>query len=267
MNGIITCNGVSIRYSDKGAGNPVVLLHGYLESLEIWSDFNSLLSRSYRVICVDLPGHGRSGFWNEYASMEDMAQAVVEVLDSLKIQKAVVIGHSMGGYATLAFAELYPDRLAGFGLFHSVCWSDLPEKQVNRQREIDLIKQGKKDLIVATNIPNAFASSNLDSLADEIDKSKIIALQTTNEGIIAALQGMINRKDRTHVLSQATVPVFFGVGLKDNYIPFEKLLELTELVQRKHVAVFLESGHMAFIEEPKQALSEINSFLKICYSA
>jgi pimeloyl-ACP methyl ester carboxylesterase len=258
----INYKGANVRFSDQGTGTPVVLLHGYLESLEIYSDFAENIKSFCRVICIDLPGHGKSQVIDYTASTEQMGDAVNAVIEYLKLNKVVVIGHSMGGYAALAFAEKFGSKLLGFGLFHSVSWADLPEKRANRLREIELVKLGKKALIAHNNIPNGFASDNHEVLKNEIDKAIKIAAATSDEGIIAALNAMMDRPDRTEVLTQLAVPVFFAVGLKDNYIPSDKLLALTSLVSKRYVAVFENSGHMAFVEEKERAADELECYLR-----
>jgi len=260
----IDFHSTSIRFAFQGVGLPVVLLHGYLESLEIWDNFADELSKNNLVIAVDLPGHGQSGLVDGKVTVEIMAEAVAQVLDHLKIETAVIIGHSMGGYAVLAFAELWPDRLLGIGMFHSISWADLPEKKEARDREIELIKQGKKDLICNVNVPKSFADDNLDKFSFQVEKAKEIAIKNTDEGIIAALNAMKSRNDRTSVLQNTKVPVFFAIGTKDNYIPIEKILNLTTLPAIKHIAIFENSGHMAFIEEKEIAIDELSEFLGMC---
>lgn len=254
----------AIRYAHIGAGLPVVLLHGYLESLDIWDSFAEELSKNYHVIAIDLPGHGQSGTIVGKVTVELMAESVAHVLDHLQIEKAVIIGHSMGGYAMLAFAELWPERLLGIGLFHSVSWADLPEKREARDREIELIKLGKKQLICNANVPKSFAGDNLETFSFQVERAKEIALKNPDDGIIAVLNAMKIRKDRTLILKDTIVPVFFAIGKKDNYIPVEKILPLTMLPERKHIAVFENSGHMAFIEEKDVAIDEISQFLAMC---
>lgn len=255
---------INIRYSDEGQGKTVVLLHGYLESLEIWSPFATELANNNRVIAIDLPGHGQTGTSNGMPNVEFMAECVKAVLDQLQITKTVLIAHSMGGYAMLAFAELWPEKLLGIGLFHSISWADLPEKREARDREIELVKQGKKQLIFNVNIAKGFADDNLKLFKDEIERAKQIAANTTDDGIIAALNGMKDRKDRTFILEQIQVPVFFGIGKKDNYIPMEKLMALTILPRNKHITIFENSGHMGFIEEKDFAIDELEQFLEKC---
>lgn len=255
-----------IRYSDLGYGDPVVLMHGYLESLEIWDGFADELSADYRVICVDLPGHGRSGVYSAIDTMAIMADAVKHVLDFLGIGRAVIIGHSMGGYAALAFEDFYPEVTIGFGLFHSHALADSEDKKENRDREIALVNAGKKQQFINVNISNAFASDNHEKLADQIDRAKKIALATPDKGIILALEGMKARPDRRDVLKISTDPLLVIAGKKDYYIPFEIYQQHFNLAPDTEVVILENSGHMGFIEEKDKSLEGLRHFLARIYS-
>ncbi len=255
-----------IRYSDEGYGDPVVFLHGYLESLEIWDGFAGELSADYRVICVDLPGHGRSGMFSTVDTMAIMADSVKHVLEFLGIGRAVIIGHSMGGYAALAFEDFYPEITIGFGLFHSHSLPDPEDKKINRDREIELVKAGKKQQFININIPNAFATDNHQQFAEQVDRARQIALATSDEGIILALEGMKARPDRRDVMKASTDPVLIIAGRKDNYIPFEVYEQHFDLAPHTDVVILENSGHMGFIEEKEKSLEGIRNFLKKIYS-
>ena len=255
----------TVRFESQGKGKPVVLLHGYLESLEIWNSFASELAKKFQVITIDLLGHGKSGTINGEASVELMAESVSEVLGYLKITKSVIIGHSMGGYAMLAFAEMFPEQILGIGLFHSVTWADLPEKREARDREIELVHQGKKELIINNNVPKSFADENLERFKKYVEWAKKIGITNSDAGIIAALNAMKARKDRTNIIEKIDAPVLFVVGKKDNYIPVERLMQLTLLPKKKSVVILENSGHMGFIEEKEFALDEVENFLDLCF--
>ena len=194
-----------VRYFDEGTGTPVILLHGYLESLEIWNPFTEKLSKTFRVICPDLPGHGHSGIIGSTHTMDLMALIIRELLIKLSVDKCVIIGHSMGGYVTLAFAENYPAHMKGYSLFHSVPFPDTEEKKYNRNREIELVRQGKKELLINTNIPKGFADHNLDRLKPEVERAKKIGRKTPDAGIIAMLEGMKCRPNRSAVISISSI--------------------------------------------------------------
>ncbi|MFO7719364.1 MAG: alpha/beta fold hydrolase, partial [Gillisia sp.] len=105
---ILNYENTPIFYSTKGTGNPLVFLHGFLESTKIWEPFIEKLSAKRQVICIDLPGHGKSGNISDIHTMELMADAVHAVLKHLRIEQVSLVGHSMGGYVSLAFLEKFP---------------------------------------------------------------------------------------------------------------------------------------------------------------
>ncbi len=255
----------NLRFSDLGKGNPVVLIHGYLESLEIWDGFAEKLAAQYRVICVDLPGHGQSGMYSSMNTMAVMADAVKAVLDHLSIGRAVIIGHSMGGYAALAFADIFPELTIGFCLFHSHGLSDDEEKKLDRDREALLVKEGKKKQFISLNIPKAFASDNQEMFRKQIEWAKEIALRTPDKGINGALAGMKSRPDRRDVMKNSIVPVMIIAGKKDNYIPFSVYEAHFNLASKTDVLILENSGHMGFIEERQKSLDGVLQFLDKIY--
>jgi pimeloyl-ACP methyl ester carboxylesterase len=261
----LSYHGANLRFSDLGKGNPVVLIHGYLESLEIWNGFSEKLARRYRVISVDLPGHGQSGIYSSMNTMAVMADAVKAVLDHLSIGRAVIIGHSMGGYVTLAMADIFPEVITGFCLLHSHALSDSEDKKLNRDREALLVKEGKKSQFINLNIPNAFASDNHDSMRKQIERAKDIAFGTSDEGILKALEGMKARPDRRDVVKNSVEPVMIIAGKKDYYIPFDVYEQHFELAPISTVLILENSGHMGFIEEGDKALEGILKFLDDLY--
>ena len=254
-------NGIPIRYEDSGEGFPVVMLHGYLESLNIWDDFACKLSEKYRVITIDIPGHGESGVIGEVHSMDKMAEMLNKVLDELGIKKCVLIGHSMGGYVTLAFLEHHPEKLAGFSLFHSKPQADSEEAANNRERQIHLIDEGKKEAVYNSGVPVRFADDNLQSLSDEVAYAKKMAFDMPDEGVKALLRGMKERPDREKLLEKTNLPFLFILGKKDNLIPYPDILDDTALPANTQIEVLENSGHMGFIEEPKESLQIISNFV------
>ncbi len=263
----IKFNEGKLKIIDEGYGIPVVLLHGYLESLDIWHPFSELVKQKYRPIRIDLPGHGNSDTIDKVHTMDLMADAVNRVLDELNINKSIIVGHSMGGYVTLAFAEKYPARIMGFSLFHSSPFPDTEEKKQNRDKEIEYVKQGKKDMIINLNIPMGFANDNLEVFSKDVKRAKHIALKTPEEGIIACLEGMKVRPDRTNVIKNSKVPFLWILGEKDNYIPFNTMKKRAEYNSRGELFSLKNSGHMGFLEESQVSFEKINSFIELCINS
>jgi pimeloyl-ACP methyl ester carboxylesterase len=257
-----TCKGIPIYiYDSKKGEKTVVLLHGYLETNEVWADFKELLKPHFRVIVIDLPGSGLSGT-NDENSMEFMADVVAEVLHHSKIDKATVVGHSMGGYAALAFAEKYDKLTEKLCLFHSTPNPDTEEKKQNRDREIALIEEDKLSLILQVNIANMFADDNLPRMKESIAMISENATISEPKGIIACLKGMKNRKDMNPFLLGFDKPLLFIFGKKDKYISETVALGLIEKFPHTDSLILQNSGHAGFLEEPEISSQKLIEFIK-----
>lgn len=258
MNQILYKN-TNISYSDNGKGTAVVLLHGFLENQTMWKHLTPELSKKYRIISIDLLGHGETGCLGYIHSMEENAAVVRAVLSELKIRKAILVGHSMGGYAALAFAELYPSAVKGLVLQNSTSKADSEERKANRDRAIKAVK---KDYVtfIRLSIANLFSEENREKMIDEIEKVKAEALKTPLQGIVASLEGMKIRKDREAILHSATFPMLLILGKKDGVLNYEQ-----NLVQIENTNVRLTTfpdGHMSHIENREGLKSVLLDFFK-----
>ena len=192
-------NQAPIHYTDIGKGPCLILLHGFLLSSTIWVDLAPKLSKKNRVIIIDLPGHGKSGCVSETHTMEMMAEVVNFILEENKITKASFIGHSMGGYISLAFAEMYPSKINKLVLLNSSTEADSPERKTNRVRAINVVKNNK-DIFIIMAIRALFPESKQNKYQKLIENFTDEAQVFTIEAIIAAIIGMKVRKDRTSIL-------------------------------------------------------------------
>lgn len=249
-----------IRYSDEGKGRAVVLLHGFPENIGIWKEFSAALSKSFRVICIDLPGMGESESIGYVHTMDLMAQCVHSVMRQLNLRRYVVVGHSMGGYVGLAFAELFPENLRGLCLFHSSAFADSDEKKRDRDKASEVAKKHTKQFVKAF-AANLFA----DPKDPNIKKLQQLTAGTSARGIVAALQGMKLRPSREIVLKFAPYPVLFILGRKDKVIDWEKIQPQTEIPPHKQVLTLENAAHMGFYEAPKQTLKAIRRFAYTCF--
>jgi pimeloyl-ACP methyl ester carboxylesterase len=251
--------GTKLHFRISGNGPVIVLLHGFLESSEIWKNFTRRLSNSFKVITIDLPGHGLSELPEKGNNIDEMAQAVHAVLKSLHISICIMAGHSLGGYITLAFAGKYPRMLKGFVLFHSHAAADSPEARISRDRTIAIVQKDHQGFI-RNFIPGLFDPDNVKKFGTEIENLKELAQKTPKEGIIAALEAMKNRPDRQHVLQQSKVPVFFIIGKKDPKIPIEVIVPQTLLPDHSEVLLLDHVGHMGFIEASDVTFKALQGF-------
>ncbi|MBQ5879114.1 MAG: alpha/beta hydrolase [Alistipes sp.] len=248
--------------SEKGE-KCVVLLHGYLESLMVWEDFIPHLYKQLRVVTLDLPGHGISVVNGECHSMEYLADVVADLMASLGVERYTVVGHSMGGYVALAVAEKYADRLEGVVLLSSTPNPDTDEKRENRRREIALVKSGKKDMLARVAPEAGFAVVNRPRMKDYIaDLTEQVHL-TEEEGIVALLNGMIERKDQNEMLQKSAVRQLFILGKQDGYIPMEVAEAMVARHPQAEIAWLEESGHMGFLEQPEACAEALLKFMGI----
>jgi pimeloyl-ACP methyl ester carboxylesterase len=250
-----------ISYTDEGTGHCIVLLHGYTESLKIWKKFDEVLSRTFRVITIDLPGFGKSECVAEVHTMELMADVVCEVLRSVKVAHCLMTGHSMGGFVTLAFARKYPEMLLGICLFHSHPFEDTPEGKVNRERTIGILKENRQNYIFQF-IPSLFAPEMRERHAAAIEKLVKQASEITIESLIAATEGMKLRPDSSELLKTLEIPVFFIVGMKDSRAPLDRIGEMLLLPKHSESLILKDIGHMGYIEAFRETLPALWCFAK-----
>jgi pimeloyl-ACP methyl ester carboxylesterase len=258
----IMAGSTPLHIADSGKGEKcVVLLHGYLESMYVWDDFVPLLTPSVRVITVDIPGHGISTVQGEVHTMEYVADVLHDMLDVLGIDKVTMVGHSMGGYVTLAFCSKYAERLDGLVLLSSSPFADTEQKRENRLREIVLVKAGKKELLARVAPEAGFAPQNRKRLKDYIADLTECVYVTEDEGIVALLGGMIERVDQNAMLAACGVRQLFILGKHDGYIPVEAAESFIALNPQAEVAWLENSGHMGFIEEPAACAQALLDFV------
>jgi pimeloyl-ACP methyl ester carboxylesterase len=251
----------TIHYSDKGSGTPVVLLHGFCESLNIWNDLSEKISSSHRILCPDLPGFGQSKSMNEITfTLEDVAGILKSWLDKLEIKKCIMIGHSLGGYVTLAFAERFPERLEGLGLFHSTSYPDPAEKKETRNKVISYIKTYGVKQFTDTFIPGLFYNKSKE-VQQSIDRLVEDAGNCSKEALIAYTKAMRDRPDRSHIMNK-TLPILFIAGEKDSAVTIEQSREQTKHLNSEYVHFLPETGHMGMFERKEETTKKVTDFLK-----
>ena len=258
MNQIIFKN-TQISYTDSGKGTAVVLLHGFLENKTMWNNYVPELSKKNRIITIDLLGHGQTESLGYVQTMEENADMIYDVLSKLKIRKAIFVGHSMGGYVALAFAELYPEKMKGLVLLNSTSKEDSTERKKNRDRAIKAVKKDYETFI-RLSISNLFSEDNREKFAKEIEKIKIQALKTPLQGIVASLEGMKIRKDREFILHTTSYPKLLILGKKDPVLNYDENLE--QIKGTTVELVTFPDGHMSSIENQTELVTVLAAFFK-----
>lgn len=262
----IIYQGAKIFYRTAGEGKTVVLLHGFAEDGEIWNNQVEYLQNHFRLIIPDIPGSGNSELI-ENANIDTYAQVIKMILDEEQGIAAIVpevemIGHSMGGYITLAFAEKYPQYLNSFGLFHSSAFADNEEKKLTRAKAIDFILEKGSNAFLKTSIPGLFALAFAEAYPEKINSLVHRGKSFTPAALIQYYEAMINRPDRTAVLKNFSKPILFLIGELDTTIPLQISLQQCYLPNQSHVHVLSQSAHMGMWEEPDKANSLLLKFLQ-----
>lgn len=253
-------NGIDLKYEEYGSGIAIVLLHGFCGSSQYWHKVAPILGEHYRVIVPDLRGHGESSVPEGTYTMETMAKDIAGLLDALQIEKAVLLGHSLGGYVTSAFVELHPDRLLGCGLIHSTA---LPDTEAAKQKRLLGIEQIRKEGIepyVKNLIPNLFTKAELIDMVDDVEQMIQIGLQTHPDGAIHTLEGMMQRSNRSGIVSDSNLPILLVAGSEDTVMPPERTFTVTS--PNRFETTFDNIAHMSMIEAPDLLAGVILNYLK-----
>ena len=259
-----------IFYRTAGKGNPVMLVHGFAEDGNIWNYQIEKLKEKFYVIAPDLPGSGKSEMLEGKITIEDYAEVLkaiadVETIDKQKDQNAAtsctLIGHSMGGYITLAFAEKYPELLDTFCLFHSTAFADDETKKEVRRRGIEFIKNNGAAAFLRASAPNLFSEKTKNENPELIEEFTDLSKGISPEALIQYYNAMIQRPDRTSVLKSFQRAILFIIGKHDTAVPLESSLQQCHLPAISHIHILQNSGHVGMWEEKDRASTLLLDFL------
>ena len=283
MNKYFSYQNKKIFYRIFGNGKPVILIHGFGEDGEVWRNQapsnspeggelaspqsqlveNSLIKK-FQFIIPDLPGSGKSEMIDDM-SMEGMAEVIHSIIHNENIETCTVIGHSMGGYITLALAEKYWNHLNGFSLFHSSAYADSEEKKAIRRKGIEFIYQHGAFEFLKTTTPNLFSSKTKDKTPGLIGKQVDSLSNFSSAALVSYSKAMIQRPDRTAIIRNTSVPVLFIMGENDNAVPLQDSLQQCHLPEKSYIHILHHSGHMGMLEEPEKCNLILEKFLLEIY--
>lgn len=246
----------SLFFKEAGDGPPLVFLHGFCETHEIWDDFLRPLSEDFRVLLPDLPGFGKSEILPTPFTIDDVGDAVAKWLTEIKVSKAVVVGHSMGGYIALSMAAMHANLLRGFCLFHSTAFADTEEKKENRNRIIQFVSKNGVPPYIDTFVPGLF----FDKSNPSIRAVHAIASQTKAATLIAYAQAMRERPDRSGELQKSDVPKILIVGVEDTVVPIQSSREMAKMAQNFSYLELENVGHMGIFEAKNECQAATKRF-------
>lgn len=240
---------------------PLVLLHGFAEDSSLWDRQKEYLKDKHRLITADLPGSGSAPLTGD-TSMEGLAAAIKARLDAENIEQCIMVGHSMGGYVTLAFAELYPDRLKAIGLFHSTSYADTEEKKAARRKGIEFIQKNGAAPFIRQSTPNLFSERSRQEHPEWVSGLIQQYSSFNPDALVRYYEAMIHRPDRSHLLKSFKGPVLFIIGGQDSAVPLASSLQQCHMPSIAHIHILKDAGHMGMIEDSDRAARILDSFTK-----
>ena len=249
-----------ISYQTIGNGYPVMLVHGFGEDGDVWNPQIEFLKDKYHLIVPDLPGSDKSEMINDM-SMEGMAEVLHSIIHEENIDTCTVIGHSMGGYITLALVEKYWNHVNAFGLFHSSAFADTEEKKQTRKKGIEFAKQHGAFEFLKTATPNLFSPNSKSQIPNSIQEFISSLANFSTDALVSYYEAMMKRPDRTSLLEKTEKPVLFIAGEHDNAIPLNDILKQCHLPEKSYFHLLKKSGHMGMMEEPEKANQILEEFL------
>lgn len=254
-----------ISYSSVGTGPVIVLIHGFPDSGAIWETISDDLCKAFTLIIPDLPGTGATPMQGE-VTIDDMARGIDLILEKEGVNKVVLAGHSMGGYVALAFARLFPERVAGLSLVHSTAAADDEEKKQARLKVIEIIRKGGRETFIRQMTQNLFSDSyrNL-HVADVVAKVEA-GLKVDENSLIAFYKAMIGRDDNVDMISKVAFPVQWIAGIDDNIINYKKTLRDCHQSNINFVTLYSNCGHISMIENPVKLAADLHQFGEYCFN-
>jgi pimeloyl-ACP methyl ester carboxylesterase len=256
----IRVNGIELAYDDTGSGQAVVFLHGYPFNRSLWRDQVAVFSGSHRVITPDLRGHGDSGV--APATMEEMARDVEGLMTSLGIRTAVVGGLSMGGYVTLAFYRLFPERVRALVLADTRATADTEEGKQNRAKQSELALREGMNAVAEEMLPKLLCEASLKDRPEIVERVRRMIVTTRPQGAVEAQKAMAARYDHTSLLSQVSVPALIVVGRHDAITPAKDSEQMHREIAGSLLEIIEDAGHVSNLEQPDKFNQALLGFVK-----
>ncbi len=253
---------MTINHVNDGKGPPVVLLHGFCETLHIWDDLIEKLAAKYSVWAIDLPGFGNSPSISPL-TIDLAAGQIQSFLRDKNIESYTAIGHSLGGYVALALAEKYQQSLQGLVLLNSTCFADSPEKKEIRDKTIEFINRNGMEAFADNFVPNLFRQQANESMADKIQTVSNMVTQSSTDAVVSYTAAMRDRPDRSHILARTSRPILVLAGEEDIVVPRDANLEMQQLSELVTLEFLENTGHMGMYENPDQSLDLLQTYLDI----
>lgn len=249
-----------IHISETGQGQPIILLHGFCENHHIWDSLSNNLASEFRILSVDLPGFGQSSpLPDKCSALDEVADIIADELRIRKIEPAFIVGHSLGGYITLALAELHPQLIRGLALINSTTFSDSTDKKRTRNKIIKFISKHGVQPFIDLFIDDIFY--NKEEFTEAIEMVRAMGMSCTRETLIQYTGLMRDRSERTFLLTQPDKPAMVIAGNEDGLIPVGQSQEMIDFLPKGQGVILESCGHMAMFERPNALHESLIQFV------
>jgi len=249
-------NGITLAFNDQGAGLPLVFLHAFPLNRTMWADQEQSLSSQFRVITMDLRGHGESDAPLWRYTLDQAADDVIGLLNHLSIQQAVFVGLSMGGYILFALCRTYADRIKGLVLADTRAQADTAEGKAARFQMAQTAYRKGPSAVADIMIPKLLSPSTIQTKPELVQRVRRMIEGNQISGIAGDLMAMAERPDSVPLLKQITCPTQIIVGEDDLPTPPADAKLMAGQIPDTRLAVIPAAAHLSNLEQP-DSFSEI----------
>jgi len=252
---------IELAWKEAGQGVPVVLLHAFPVNREMWKPQREALANRYRVITPDFRGHGETNLAEEDSTMERLAEDVRGLLDFLGLERVVLGGLSMGGYASFAFYRRYPERVAALILADTRASADTEEGLRGREELAAVAEKEGAAGVAERMLPKLLGASTHANRPDVVAAVREMILTTSPAGIVRALRGMAARPAAFDLLPTIQCPTLILVGAEDSLTPPADSEALANAIPGARLEVIPVAGHLSNLEQPAAFTRALDAFL------
>lgn len=249
-------NLVDLHYEESGQGTPLIFIHGFPMDHSNWKPLVPHFGMGVRLIFPDLRGYGASPVTAGVYSMSLLAADICRLMDKLHIERAALVGHSMGGYVSLSFAHQFPERLAGIGLVATRALPDAPEQRISRLAQADEVEKNGTGVVVEGMTPRLTSDVHLQA------ELKKLMRKADVRAVAGALRGMAERQDATPWLAEIHVPAVVIAGAKDVIVPLAVIKAIADGIPGSEWVEIEDADHMLMMEAPKETADALLRMVK-----
>jgi 3-oxoadipate enol-lactonase len=265
---MIAINGCTICYDDYGNGEvPIIFIHGFPFDKTSWQPQIDFFKNTNRVITYDIRGFGKSISEDGVVSIALFANDLIQFMNALKIEKAIVCGLSMGGYILLNALNHYPERFVAIILCDTQCIADSDEVKEKRTKTIASIKTDGLTEFANSFTQNIFSKETIDTKNELVERIKNMILNTNSNAIIKGINALANRQEMCSTLNKIVIPTLIICGKEDAVTPLAQSEFLHQSIKNSKTLIIFKAGHLSNLEQPELFNNTLSKFLITIKSA